>query len=105
MVKTKIWGVINMLFSNVDLELGLDVKKKVESNNKVININNKEISRYKEIGDNIIKSEKLRAKLTKGIKADDPIDDLLLIAIECIGLMTGDKVFTKQNIENLESRA
>ena len=63
------------------------------------------IERYNEIGENIIKSERLRAELTKGIKNNDPIDNLLLIAIETIGLMTGDIVFSRQNIERLESRA
>ena len=63
------------------------------------------IERYNEIGENIKKSERLRAKITKGIRAGDHTDTLLLIAIECIGLMTGDTVFIKQNIENLESRA
>lgn len=62
------------------------------------------LERYKEIGENIIKSERLRAELTKGIRAETPIDDLLLMALECISLMTGDKTWYKQNIEHLEGR-
>lgn len=62
------------------------------------------IERYNEIGENIIKSERLRAELTKGAKDHKPIDDLLLIALECISLMTGDKTWYKQNIEHLQGR-
>lgn len=59
---------------------------------------------YLEVANNIKESEKLRSKITKEIKADKPINDILLIAIECIGLMTGDKVFYNQNIEALSKR-
>lgn len=59
---------------------------------------------YKELAANINKSEKLRIKLSKDIKNNEPIDDLLLIALECISLMTGDNTWYKQNIEHLEGR-
>ena len=62
------------------------------------------IERYKEISENIRKSERLRADISKGIKNNEPIDDLLLIALECISLMTGDNTWYKQNIEHLEGR-
>lgn len=65
----------------------------------------KERELYYKLADNIKKSERLRAELTKGIKNNKPIDQLLLISLECIYLMTGDIAAYKQNIENLEDRA
>ena len=62
------------------------------------------IERYNEIGENIKKSERLRAEITKGVRAGTPINDLLLIALECISLMTGDKTWYKQTIEKIEGR-
>lgn len=62
-------------------------------------------ARYNEIGENIKKSERLRAELTKGIKNNEPVDDLLIVSLKCISLMTGDEVWYKQNKATLESRA
>lgn len=59
---------------------------------------------YFEMADNIKESEKLRSRITKDIKAARPKEDILLMAIECIGLMTGDKVFYNQNIKELIKR-
>ena len=61
------------------------------------------IERYNEIGENIKKSERLRAELIKGA-THEPIGELLLTALECISLMTGDKTWYKQNIEHLKGR-
>lgn len=61
--------------------------------------------RYKEIGDNIKESERLRAKITKDINNNKPIDEILYTTLECIGNMTGDFTFTRQNIKNLKGRA
>lgn len=61
--------------------------------------------KYHEMSENIRKSERLRAKLTYDIKNNISSDDLLLTALECISLMTGDTVFLKQNKKTLEDRA
>lgn len=59
---------------------------------------------YFKVADNIKRSEYLRSKITKDIKAARPKEDILLMAIECIGLMTGDMVFYNQNIKELIKR-
>lgn len=69
-----------------------------------IKINNKNRELYFKMADNINKSEKLRIELTKGIKDHKPIDDLLLIALECISLMTGDKAWHRQNVKYLKDK-
>ena len=65
---------------------------------------NKARELYFKMADNINKSEKLRVEITKGIKRNDPIDELFIAALKCISLMTGDEVFYNQNISNLEGR-
>ena len=57
---------------------------------------------YKEIAENIKKSERLRCKINKDFKNGvDPIE-ILKDSIKCISLMTGDTVFYNQNIKYLE---
>ena len=57
---------------------------------------------YAAYQDAIIKSETLRSEITKGIQTrEDPID-ILLKAIECISLITGDKVFYALNEKNVK---
>ena len=51
--------------------------------------------------DRNLKSEELRAFINIYIKALDT-KTLLIKAIECISLMTGDSVFYNQNIKHLE---
>lgn len=58
----------------------------------------------KETADNIRTSEKLRSKITKDIKGKAALEDILKDCIECISLMTGDKTYYKQNINNLDKR-
>ena len=60
--------------------------------------------RYHEVGENIKKSEQLRTEILKGVKENRSIDDLLLISLECIYQMTGDKVFYNQSINKLKGR-
>lgn len=59
---------------------------------------------YHKLGENIRKSERLRAKITHDIKDNVSSDDLLLTALECISLMTGDTVFLNQNKEAIIKR-
>lgn len=57
---------------------------------------------YKEIAENIKKSEQLRCKINKDFKNGvDPIE-ILKDCLKCISLMTGDTVFYNQNIKHLE---
>jgi hypothetical protein len=53
-----------------------------------------------QIADNIRKSAILRVEITKGVQNGLSDRELLVKAIECISLMTGDKAFM-QNIDRL----
>ncbi len=57
---------------------------------------------YKTQQENIRKAGRLRAEINKNIQAGEPIYGILLKAIECISLMTGDKLFYDANKENLQ---
>jgi rubrerythrin len=59
---------------------------------------------YKKMADNIRLSELLRCKINKDVKAGAEIYNLLVDALKCISLMTGDTVFYEQNIKALEQR-
>jgi len=48
---------------------------------------------YAEYQKNIKRSESLRIQINKGVEAGEPPITLLIKAIECISLMTGDKMF------------
>ena len=58
---------------------------------------------YKKQQEHIKKSEQLRAEINKNIQAGEPVYKVLLKAIECISLMTGDKTFYDMNKENLQT--
>jgi len=58
---------------------------------------------YKEHQENIRRAGQLKAEISKGIQAGEPIYRLLLKAIECISLMTGDKTFYDMNKNNLQT--
>lgn len=58
---------------------------------------------YKEQQENIRRAGQLKAKINKGIQAGEPIYKLLLKAIECVSLMTGDKLFYDMNKSNLQT--
>ncbi|MGL4546586.1 hypothetical protein [Eubacterium aggregans] len=58
---------------------------------------------YKEQQENIRRAGQLRADINKGVQAGEPIYKLLLKAIECISLMTGEKLFYDANKENLQT--
>ena len=51
----------------------------------------------------IIKSGQLTSEITKGIRAGEKLENLFLKAIECISLMTGDKLFYELNKNNLKN--
>lgn len=51
----------------------------------------------KEYQQNIRKSAELRIKITKGVQCGEDIQILLLAAIECISIMTGDNLFYDNN--------
>lgn len=58
---------------------------------------------YKEYQENIKKSEMLRADILKTIKEGVDPYNLLLKAIECISLMTGDPYYYKQGKEDIRA--
>ena len=58
---------------------------------------------YKEHQENIRRAGQLRANINKNIQAGEPIYKVLLKAIECISLMTGEKLFYDMNKENLQT--
>lgn len=58
---------------------------------------------YREQQDNIRRAKQLRADINKGVQAGEPIYKLLLTAIECISLMTGEKLFYDMNKDNLQT--
>lgn len=58
---------------------------------------------YREQQENIRRAKQLRADINKSISAGEPIYKVLLKAIECISLMTGEKLFYDMNKENLQT--
>lgn len=58
---------------------------------------------YKVPQENITKAGQLRAEINKGIQSGEPIYRVLLKAIECISLMTGEKLFYEMNKEHLQT--
>lgn len=59
---------------------------------------------YKQYQQNIARSGQLRTDIIKGVKAGESPYKLLLKAIECISLMTGDRLFldaTKADIKSI----
>jgi len=59
---------------------------------------------YKEMANNIRKSESLRSKINHDVKKEVDLFSLLNDSLKCIALMTGDKLFYKDNIEALRRR-
>lgn len=57
---------------------------------------------YKQQQENIHKEKGIRTEITKGIQAGQSTYRLLLKAMECISLMTGDTVFYKQGKAELQ---
>ncbi|MGI6227202.1 MAG: hypothetical protein ACOYJ1_13210 [Peptococcales bacterium] len=68
-----------------------------------IEIDKRNREAYKVIAENIKKSEHLKIEINKGIQAGQPIYKLLLKSIECISLMTGDKIFYTMSKDNLQT--
>ncbi len=58
---------------------------------------------YREYQDNTIKSGMLKSEILKGIQLGQDPYNLLLKAIECISLMTGDKLYYKQGKDDLQT--
>ena len=58
-------------------------------------------SAYNYYAENIRKSEQLRASINKGIAAGQDVTELLLMALECIALMTNEPFFYRQNKDEL----
>jgi hypothetical protein len=63
----------------------------------------KQMAVWKAYQEAIIKSGQLTSEITKGIQAGEKIEILFLKAIECISLMTDDKLFYELNKNNLKN--
>jgi hypothetical protein len=62
----------------------------------------KQLEVYVEHQEAIIKSGQFTNDITKGIQGGEKIEKLLLKAIECISLITGDSLFYELNKSNLK---
>jgi hypothetical protein len=58
---------------------------------------------YKEYQENIKRAGRLMTEINKGIQVGEPVYKVLLKAIECISLITGDRVFYDMNKNNLQT--
>jgi hypothetical protein len=54
--------------------------------------------------DNTKRSEQLRIKITKDILGGVAVHEILLTALECISVMTGDTAFSEQNRQQLQAQ-
>ena len=80
-----------------------NIKPLVDKENVIEALQERLAATYKKQQENIKKSERLRAEINKDIQAGEPIYKVLLKAIECISLMTGDRVFYDINKNNLQT--
>ena len=80
-----------------------NIKPLVNKENVIEALQERLAAVYKEHQENIKRVEQLRTDINKGVQAGEPVYKLLLKAIECISLMTGDKTFYDMNKENLQT--
>lgn len=80
-----------------------NIKPLVSNENVTEALNLRLAAGYKAQQENIRKAGQLRADINKSIQAGEPIYKVLLKAIECISLMTGEKLFYDMNKENLQT--
>jgi len=80
-----------------------NIKPLVSKENVVEALQERLAANYKRQQENIRRAGQLRAEINKGIQAGEPIYKVLLKAIECISLMTGDRVFYDMNKNNLQT--
>lgn len=57
----------------------------------------------RENAERIVRSSEARKYLIKN-SAEAPLEDLLIVAVKCIADLTGDTVFQKEVIRNIERR-
>lgn len=80
-----------------------NIKPLVSKENVTEALNERLAAGYREQQENIRRAKQLRADINKSIPAGEPIYKVLLKAIECISLMTGEKLFYDMNKENLQT--
>lgn len=80
-----------------------NIKPLVSKENVVEALQERLAAVYKEHQENIRRAGQLRAEINKDIQAGEPVYKLLLKAIECISLITGDRVFFDMNKNNLQT--
>lgn len=85
-----------------DIE-GEDKPKQYLMINREKEAHEKAIRVYKEYQENIKRSEMLRSSILHDIKLGQDPYNLLLKAIECISLMTGEKLYYKQGKDDLQT--
>lgn len=73
------------------------IKPHTNAENVLQGIIERVAAQYKEQQQNILKAGQLRSRINKATAAGDPPEELLLMALECISLMTGDPLFYKTN--------
>ena len=100
----------------------LDAQDNTDGSQNNINLNNKEPKRYiynpvaaqretelkqtaawKAYQEAIVKAGQVTSDITKGIQDGEKIEILFLKAIECISLITDDKLFYELNKNNLKN--
>ena len=80
-----------------------NIKPLVSNENVAEALQERLAANYKRQQEHIRKAGQLRADINKGIQAGEPVYKVLLKAIECISLMTGDRVFYDMNKNNLQT--
>ena len=80
-----------------------NIKPLVSKENVVEALQERLAAVYKEHQENIKRAEQLRTDINKGVQAGEPVYKILLKAIECISLMTGDRVFYDMNKNKLQT--
>lgn len=80
-----------------------NIKPLVDKENVIEALQERLAGVYKEHQENIRRAGQLRAEINKDIQAGEPIYKVLFKAIECISLMTGDRVFYDMNKNNLQT--
>ena len=80
-----------------------NIKPLVSKENVVEGLLERLTTAYKEYQKNIKRAERLRTEINKDIQAGEPAYKVLLKTIECISLMTGDKLFYDMNKSNLQT--
>lgn len=99
---------LQSFFGEADSHSSEPGEESQEPTNLILNrqseLEKKRYELFKEVADNIRKSERLRSKINHGVKQGADVFSLLDDSLKCISLMTGDKLFYERNIKTLQER-